>query len=86
MAHEVPIEPELDLHTFSPREIGDIVDEYIMAAHAKGLRRVRLIHGRGRGVLRGVVQARLDRHPLVAEFSDDTESHIGATWATLIDS
>ena len=83
MTHEVPIEPELDLHTFVPSEVGDIVDEYITAAHAKGFHRVRLIHGRGTGVLRGVVQARLERHPLVAGFADDTASHLGATFAEL---
>ena len=85
MAHEVPIEPELDLHAFAPREIGDVVDEYLRAAHALGLREVRLIHGRGVGVQRGLVQSRLERHPLVAEFWDDTASHLGATIARLVD-
>jgi DNA-nicking Smr family endonuclease len=85
MTHEVPIGPELDLHTFLPSEAGEVVDEYVAAAHAKGFRRVRLIHGRGTGVLRGLVHARLDRHPLVAEFCDDTTSSLGATFATLID-
>ena len=85
MTHEVPIEPELDLHTFAPADVGPIVDEYIAAAHARGLRHVRLIHGRGTGTLRGLVQARLDRHPLVLEFADDTASHLGATFARLVD-
>jgi dsDNA-specific endonuclease/ATPase MutS2 len=44
---------------------------------------VRLVHGRGRGVQRGIVQAALERHPLVAEFWDDTASHLGATIARL---
>jgi DNA-nicking Smr family endonuclease len=85
VTHEVPIEPELDLHTFAASEVGDIVEEYIIAAHAKGLRHVRLIHGRGSGVLRARVQSRLERHPLVAEFADDTASHLGATFVTLVD-
>ena len=85
MTHEVPIEPELDLHTFLASEVGTIVDEYVAAAHAKGLRHVRLIHGRGRGVLRGLVHSRLDRHPLVAAFCDDTTSHLGATFVQLVD-
>jgi DNA-nicking Smr family endonuclease len=85
MTHEVPIEPELDLHTFLPSEVGTIVDEFVAVAHAKGLRRLRLIHGRGKGVLRGLVHSRLDRHPLVAEFCDDTSSHLGATLVLLID-
>jgi DNA-nicking Smr family endonuclease len=79
MTHAVPIEPELDLHAFSPRDIPAVVEEYIRAAHESGLRRVRLVHGRGRGIQRGIVQAALDRHPLVAEFWDDADSHLGAT-------
>jgi dsDNA-specific endonuclease/ATPase MutS2 len=46
---------------------------------------VRLIHGRGRGVQRGIVQAALERHPLVASFHDATETHLGATVAILMD-
>ena len=61
-----------------------MVDEYIYAAHAAGLREVRLIHGRGQGVQRGIVQQILDNHPLVAEFFDEAESHLGATIAVLI--
>jgi dsDNA-specific endonuclease/ATPase MutS2 len=45
---------------------------------------VRLIHGRGRGVQRGIVQSVLDRHPLVAAFYDASESHLGATVAQLV--
>jgi DNA-nicking Smr family endonuclease len=81
--HPVPIEPELDLHTFSPRDIPAVVEEYVRAAHDAGLREVRLVHGRGRGVQRAVVQAALDRHPLVLEFWDDADSHLGATMARL---
>ena len=56
-----------------------MVEEYINTAAERGLREVRLIHGRGRGVQRGIVQATLDRLPLVEEFHDDTASHLGAT-------
>ena len=80
----IPIEASLDLHAFSPRDIGSVVDEYVTAAHAAGLREVRLIHGRGRGVQRGIVQQRLERHPLVEAFRDDTDSHLGATIAVLV--
>jgi DNA-nicking Smr family endonuclease len=82
-AHHVPIEPSLDLHTFSPRDIPSVVDEYIRAAHERGLREVRLIHGRGKGVQRGIVQSALEKHPLVEEFWDATETHLGATVARL---
>jgi dsDNA-specific endonuclease/ATPase MutS2 len=80
---EVPIGPELDLHSFAARDIPSVVEEYLVEAAAKGLTEVRLVHGRGRGVQRGVVQATLERHPLVAEFWDDTASHLGATIARL---
>ena len=80
---EVPIGPEIDLHSFAPRDIPSVVEEYLNEAAAKGLARVRLVHGRGRGVQRGIVQATLEKHPLVAEFWDDTSSHLGATIARL---
>ena len=60
-----------------------MVDEYVRAAHAAGLRELRLIHGRGKGVQRGIVQKVLDQHPLVIEFFDAPESHLGATVAIL---
>jgi len=82
---QIPIESEIDLHAFAPADIRSVVEEYITAAAAAGLREVRLIHGRGRGVQRGIVQAALERHPRVAEFWDDTASHLGATIAILRD-
>jgi DNA-nicking Smr family endonuclease len=81
--HHVPIEDSIDLHTFHPRDIASVVEEFINAAHDAGLREVRLIHGRGRGVQRGIVQHALEKHPLVAEFWDAAESHLGATVARL---
>ena len=83
MTHRVPIEAALDLHPFAPRDVASVVEEYISAAHAAGLREVRLIHGRGKGVQRGIVQQALERHPLVEEFWDATETHLGATVARL---
>ena len=83
MTHQVPIEAELDLHAFAPRDIKSLVEEYVNAAHQAGLREVRLIHGRGKGIQRGIVQQALERHPLVAEFWDATETHLGATVARL---
>ncbi len=83
-AVELPIDDTLDLHAFNPRDVKSVVEEYVSAAHARGLREVRLIHGRGRGVQRGIVQAALERHPLVAEFWDDMDSHLGATVARLV--
>jgi DNA-nicking Smr family endonuclease len=79
----VPIEDSIDLHAFQPRDIKSVVEEYVNAAHEAGLREVRLIHGRGRGIQRGIVQSALERHPLVESFDDAPESHLGATVATL---
>ena len=78
------MEDSIDLHTFRPPDIKSVVEEYINAAHAAGLRQVRLIHGRGVGVQRGIVQSTLDKHPLVESFYDAPESHLGATVAVLV--
>ena len=83
MVHRLPIEREIDLHAFAPRDITSVVDEYVRAAVDAGYDEVRLVHGRGRGVQRGIVQAALDRHPDVVEFWDDAASHLGATIARL---
>ena len=82
-AHHIPIEDSIDLHAFHPRDIPSVVEEYVQAAQEAGFREVRLIHGRGKGVQRGIVQAALERHPLVLSFHDAPESHLGATIAIL---
>ena len=83
MPHPVPIEPELDLHSFAPRDIPSVVGEYLRAAQALGFTEVRLVHGRGRGIQRGIVQSVLDSHEAVIEFWDDASSHLGATMCRL---
>jgi dsDNA-specific endonuclease/ATPase MutS2 len=81
---EVPLTDELDLHHFQPREVADLVTEYLRAAHAAGMRRVRVIHGKGTGALRRTVHAALDRHPLVAGYRLGDQA--SGTWgATLVD-
>ena len=80
---KIPIEDSIDLHAFAPRDVASVVEEYVIAAHEAGLREVRLIHGRGKGVQRAIVQQVLDRHPLVVEFWDATDTHLGATVARL---
>jgi DNA-nicking Smr family endonuclease len=79
----IPIDGVLDLHAFAPRDVPSVVEEYLTEAHAAGLHEVRVIHGRGIGVQRGIVQQVLERHPQVLEFFDDTASHLGATIAIL---
>ena len=75
--------PVSDLPDPSRLPVPSVVDEYVTAAAAAGFEEVRLVHGRGRGVQRGIVQATLDRHPLVQEFWDDSTSHLGATVARI---
>jgi dsDNA-specific endonuclease/ATPase MutS2 len=81
----VPIGPELDLHAFAPQDIRSVVEEYVTAAADAGLREVRLVHGRGRGIQRGIVQNALERHSRVKEFWDDAASHLGATIVRISD-
>ena len=80
----IPIEAELDLHPFAPSDIPSVVAEYVEAAAAAGFDEIRVIHGRGRGVQRGIVQAALERHARVAEFWDDPRAHLGATIARIV--
>lgn len=80
----IPIGAELDLHPFTPRDIPSVVTEYLREAALASIPEVRLIHGRGKGVQRALVQATLDRHPLVAEFWDDIDAHLGATFVRLV--
>ena len=83
MTHQVPVEDTLDLHAFAPRDVASVVAEFVTEAHTRGLREVRLIHGRGVGVQRRTVHVALERHALVAEFWDAPTSHLGATIALL---
>jgi len=79
----IPIEDALDLHAFAPRDVASVVADYLEAAHAKGFTEVRLIHGRGVGVQRRIVQSLLGRHPLVAAYADAPPERGGAG-ATLV--
>ncbi|HXH81466.1 MAG TPA: Smr/MutS family protein [Candidatus Tectomicrobia bacterium] len=79
----VPIEDALDLHAFRARDVPSVVDEYLREAHARGFREVRLIHGRGIGVQRAIVQSVLARHPLVARFANAPPER-GGHGATLV--
>ena len=79
----IPIEDAIDLHSFAPREVISVVDEYLRAARAAGLTQVRLIHGRGKGVQRADIQRLLRDHALVEQYWDAPESHLGATLVRL---
>jgi len=65
-----PIEDSIDLHTFRPNEVKDLLNDYLEAAGEKGFEEVRIIHGKGTGVLRRTVHAVLKSHPIVVSFSE----------------
>jgi DNA-nicking Smr family endonuclease len=76
----IPIDGVVDLHTFSPHEASDVVNEYLNVCGQKGIREVKIIHGKGKGMLRRTVEAVLEKHPLVRSFRQDTgPSGWGAT-------
>lgn len=76
----LPIDGVLDLHMFSPKDASSVVDEYLRACIEKDIYDVRIIHGKGKGVLRRTVHALLERHPDVLEFRIDSgPSSWGAT-------
>jgi len=79
--HEVPIEDSIDLHTFQPREIRIVVEEYLYQAVQRGFREVRIIHGRGVAVQREIVRSMLEKHPAVISFRDAPDR--GSTYVVL---
>lgn len=81
----LPITDVLDLHSFLPREVADLVRDYLDAAWEQGLRQLRIIHGRGIGVQRRTVRAILAADPRVAAFGDapPEAGGWGATWVEL---
>lgn len=82
---EIPITGELDLHTFHPRDLKELIPAYLDACRDRNLLQVRIIHGKGTGTLRTTVHAQLSRSPLVKSFrlGDETTGSWGATLVTL---
>jgi len=66
----IPIEDSIDLHAFAPKEVVSVVEEYLEEAAKRGLRQVRIIHGRGTGTQRRMVRSALSRHPRVEAFGN----------------
>lgn len=66
----VPVADELDLHNFHPGEVAELLDDYFKECVAAGILEVRVIHGKGKGILKKRVQTVLQRHPLVADYFD----------------
>ena len=85
MIVQIPIEDWIDLHTFSPKEIPSLLEDYLMECQKKGFAEVRIIHGKGKGVQRNIVRSFLEKSPLVESFrsAPPEAGSWGATLATL---
>ena len=81
----LPITGELDLHTFAPRDVPSVVTDYLDECRVRGILLVRIVHGRGKGVQRAVVQKVLRTNPYVESFADapPASGGWGATLVTL---
>lgn len=76
----IPVDGHLDLHMFRPKDATSVVDEYLRACLEKGILEVRIIHGKGKGVLRKTVHSFLQSNPMVLRFGlDSGPSGWGAT-------
>jgi dsDNA-specific endonuclease/ATPase MutS2 len=73
----------LDLHTFRPDEVAGLIPDYLDEAVARGWTHVRIVHGKGKGTLRRIVHAALERHPAVERFQLGGEG-AGQWGATLV--
>ncbi|WP_075298379.1 Smr/MutS family protein [Stigmatella aurantiaca] len=82
---EIPIDGNLDLHLFQPREVKELVTEYLWACRQKGLLDVRIVHGKGTGALRKTVHSVLPRLSTVESFrsAEERDGGWGATWVRL---
>ncbi len=81
---EMPIDGILDLHTFQPRDVKDLVPDYLDECRKRGIPRVRIIHGKGRGVLLKTVHGILRRLPQVVSFQRAGEEE-GGWGATIVE-
>ena len=79
----LPVEESIDLHSFQPKEIASVVEEYLEQCRQAGFREVRLIHGKGKGVQRNVIRSLLQQHPLVEAFRD-APLEAGSWGATIV--
>jgi dsDNA-specific endonuclease/ATPase MutS2 len=80
---EIEITDIFDLHTIPPRDVKRVVEEYLLLAHEKGFKSVRIIHGKGIGVQRETVRSILARTPFVADWTD-APPEAGGLGATIV--
>jgi DNA-nicking Smr family endonuclease len=81
---EFPIDGTLDLHTFSPKDVKDLIPDYIEECLKRGITQLRIVHGKGKGTLRRIVHSILDDHPNVIDYRHEGGS--GGSWgATVVD-
>ena len=81
---KLPIEDILDLHTFHPREVPDLLEDYFAECRSAGIFSVRLIHGKGSGILRKKVHSLLKKNRQVESFRD-APPEAGGWGATLVE-
>jgi DNA-nicking Smr family endonuclease len=81
--YRIPITDDLDLHTFSPREIKSVVTEYISECYKIGIRELKIIHGKGKSVQKSIVYNLLKQNPLVISFQD-APAQFGSWGATMV--
>ena len=75
---KIPIDGVLDLHTFHPKDVKDLVPEYLRECRSQGIYQVRIIHGKGTGTLRTIVHSILEKDPHVLHFQ--TALYDGGSW------
>ena len=79
---KLPIADILDLHTFNPRELSDLLNDYFRACVEAEIYSVRLIHGKGKGILRSRVLGILKQQPLVRSYKPAPQE--AGSWGAML--